>query len=69
MGIAALRYIFESTVRGQHGAGSNGFETFNLGVGHSVSVFEMISAVENASGKKINYSIEPRRRRCGRLLC
>ena len=30
-------------------------------VGQSVSVFEMMNAVENASGRKINYSIELRR--------
>ena len=59
--VAALRYICESSVRVGSDADRIGFETFNLGVGQSVSVFEMMSAVENASGKKINYSIEPRR--------
>lgn len=37
------------------------FEIFNLGTGKGVSVFEMISAFENATGIKINYSIANRR--------
>lgn len=34
---------------------------FNIGTGKGVSVLEAISAFEKASGKKLNYSIGPRR--------
>lgn len=38
-----------------------GFEAYNLGTGQGVSVLEIIKAVEQASGKTIPYSIQPRR--------
>jgi UDP-glucose 4-epimerase len=37
------------------------FEVFNLGTGRGVSVLEMISAFEKASGEKLNYKIVGRR--------
>jgi UDP-glucose-4-epimerase len=40
---------------------SFGAEAINLGTGRGYSVFEMIRAFEKASGKKIPYSIAPRR--------
>ena len=38
-----------------------GVVTYNLGTGQGCSVLEMISAFEKASGKKIPYTITPRR--------
>lgn len=49
--LAALKYLLESKT-------SN---TFNLGCGRGNSVFEVIHAVESASGKKVVYTVEPRR--------
>lgn len=49
--VLALRKIFTSP----------GIYTYNLGRGKGVSVLEMISAFEKASGKKIPYIIAPRR--------
>lgn len=37
------------------------FEIFNLGTGEGVSVLEAITAFEKVSGKKLNYTIGPRR--------
>ena len=37
------------------------YEVFNIGTGTGSSVLEVIKAFEKASGKKLNYSIEPRR--------
>ena len=34
---------------------------FNIGTGTGSSVLEVIKAFEKASGKKLNYSIKPRR--------
>lgn len=54
-------------------------DSFNLGTSNGISVKEMLDAVEKTSGKKLNYSIGPRRpgdpavvlahpdRACGRL--
>jgi len=39
----------------------NGFEIFNLGVGKGYSNLEVVKKVEEASGKKINFTFEPRR--------
>jgi UDP-glucose 4-epimerase len=36
-------------------------EVFNLGTGNGVTVLELINAFENASGRKLNYKIGPRR--------
>jgi len=38
-----------------------GAEAYNLGTGEGVSVFEMVKAFEEASGKNIKYKIAPRR--------
>ncbi|MCX6812682.1 MAG: UDP-glucose 4-epimerase [Candidatus Berkelbacteria bacterium] len=40
---------------------NNKSDIFNLGTGTSSSVFEVISAVEKASGGKVKYTIKPRR--------
>ena len=37
------------------------YEVFNIGTGTGSSVLEVIKAFEKASGKNLNYSIEPRR--------
>ncbi|RWX50180.1 UDP-glucose 4-epimerase C-term subunit [Candidatus Electrothrix marina] len=38
-----------------------GVVTYNLGTGQGYSVLEMIRALEKASGKKVPYTITPRR--------
>lgn len=42
-------------------ASEPGVVAYNLGAGQGYSVLDMIAAFENASGKKINYRIAPRR--------
>lgn len=37
------------------------YEVFNLGTGNGLSVMEIIRAFEEATGQKVNYSIQPRR--------
>lgn len=49
--LKALEYLLENKV-------SN---TFNLGCGNGYSVFDVIKAVEDASGTKVNYEVVPRR--------
>lgn len=49
--VEALKYLLKT----------NTSNTFNLGTGNGYSVFEIIKSVENAAGKKIEYSIGPRR--------
>jgi len=49
--VAALEYLLRK----------NQPETINLGSGKPYSVFEVIKAVEKASGKKVEYEIGPRR--------
>ncbi len=49
--LAALAYV-------QH---HKGWDVFNLGTGHGISVFEMISSYKYASGKEIAYQIKGRR--------
>lgn len=39
----------------------SGFDNFNLGTGNGSSVLEVIAAVENAAGKKVEYDMAPRR--------
>ena len=39
----------------------NGVHIYNLGTGNGYSVLEVVKAFEDASGKKINYKIAPRR--------
>jgi UDP-glucose 4-epimerase len=39
-----------------------GWDVFNLGTGHSVSVLEMVSSYQQASGKEIAYQIKGRRK-------
>ncbi|MBO4897392.1 MAG: UDP-glucose 4-epimerase GalE [Clostridia bacterium] len=38
-----------------------GVYTYNLGTGNGYSVLQVVKAFENASGKKVNYKIAPRR--------
>jgi UDP-arabinose 4-epimerase len=42
-------------------AAGNGSDTFNLGNGHGFSVAEVIKAAENATGKRLDAKIFPRR--------
>uniref|UniRef100_A0A674PM52 UDP-glucose 4-epimerase n=1 Tax=Takifugu rubripes TaxID=31033 RepID=A0A674PM52_TAKRU len=49
--IAALRKLKESC----------GCKTYNLGTGKGYSVFQMVTAVEKASGRKVSYKVAPRR--------
>lgn len=49
--VAALRYALDHT----------GAEVFNLGTGHGVSVLELVTAFERATGVKIPYEITARR--------
>lgn len=39
----------------------HGCRAYNIGTGNGYSVLEMLSAFEKASGKKVPYSVEPRR--------
>jgi len=55
--VAALKYSTDKTRLRGEGA----YEVFNLGSGEGHSVFEMLRAMENASGLKIPFRIEPRR--------
>ncbi len=41
--------------------GKPGLDVFNIGTGHGYSVLDIVKAYENATGKKINYKIAPRR--------
>jgi hypothetical protein len=50
-----LSGIFGSALQGQS------CDVFNLGTGNGVSVLEMISAAEHASGKKLPYQVTARR--------
>ncbi len=52
--IAALEYLMKNNSTGR-------FNVFNLGTGQGYSVFEVIKAVEAASGKKVKYTIVDRR--------
>ena len=38
-----------------------GIDYFNVGTGNGYSVLEIVKAYEDASGKKVNYKIGPRR--------
>ncbi len=49
--VGALQYVLQSDNSG----------VFNLGTGDGYTVLEVITAVEEASGKKINYEVVPRR--------
>ena len=40
---------------------STGVLTYNLGTGSGSSVLDMVKAFENATGKKVPYTIAPRR--------
>jgi UDP-glucose 4-epimerase len=44
-----------------HVQNHQGWDVFNLGTGHGVSVLEVISSYQQASGKKIAYQIKGRR--------
>ena len=50
----AIRYL-------QEHKNERGCEVFNLGTGQGVTVLEAIAAFEKVSGRKLNYSIGPRR--------
>ena len=50
----AIRYL-------QEHKNNSGCEIFNLGTGQGVTVLEAIAAFEKVSGRKLNYSIGPRR--------
>ena len=39
----------------------DGYKAYNLGAGKGYSVFEMVTAFEQASGRKVPYQISPRR--------
>lgn len=43
------------------GKQKSGFEVFNLGTGRGLSVLELISAFEKATGQKLNYKVVGRR--------
>lgn len=49
--LCALKYVFEN----------KGADAVNLGTGKGTSVLEIVNAFEKASGRKINYTIAPRR--------
>ena len=42
-------------------ASEGGCRSFNIGTGNGYSVLEMVNAFERASGKRINFTIKPRR--------
>lgn len=44
-----------------NGKNKNNYEYFNIGTGNGVSVLELITAFEQATGKKVNYKIVGRR--------
>jgi UDP-glucose 4-epimerase len=50
---------------------NNGGESgiFNLGSGVGFSIFDLISSVENVTGKKVNYEVGPRRAGDPSYLC
>ncbi|MDE6250291.1 MAG: UDP-glucose 4-epimerase GalE [Alphaproteobacteria bacterium] len=50
--VAALRHMIDAP---------RGVEIFNLGTGHGLSVMEIITAFEQATGQKVNWRIAPRR--------
>ncbi len=52
--VLALQALFKNKI-------SKNFEIINLGTGNGVTVLEAIKAFEKASGKKLNYTIAPRR--------
>jgi UDP-glucose 4-epimerase len=43
------------------GGGHGGMEVVNLGTGVAISVLEMVAAFEKASGRKVPYTLGPRR--------
>lgn len=45
----------------EHAAGTKGWKAVNLGCGRGYSVLEVIRAFEKASGRKVPYTIAPRR--------
>jgi UDP-glucose 4-epimerase len=45
----------------QTSSGKGVYDVFNFGTGKGSSVFELISALEKAAGKKVNYFVGPRR--------
>lgn len=45
----------------ESGKSNSNYETFNLGIGEGVSVFEAIKAFETITGQKLNYSVGERR--------
>ncbi|MFV0530493.1 MAG: UDP-glucose 4-epimerase GalE [Flavobacteriales bacterium] len=69
-GTAIRDYIYVSDLAKAHvkslkrllkGENTEKYEVFNLGTGTGSTVLEVIQAFEEASGKKLNYKIAPRR--------
>jgi UDP-glucose 4-epimerase len=54
--LKALRWLAKRVA-----GGLGGLEVVNLGTGQAVSVLQMVTAFEKASGKKIPYALGPRR--------
>lgn len=52
--VAAIKRLLEKKCK-------SNYEIFNLGTGKGVSVFEIVSSFEKATGQKIKYKIYPRR--------
>lgn len=52
--VAAIRLLEKGNPNGN-------YDVFNVGTGNGYSVLEAIAAFENASGKKLNYTVGPRR--------
>lgn len=55
--IDALKWMQKTVAEGA----SKVCEVFNFGTGNGVTVFELIDSMERASGKKVAYSVGPRR--------
>lgn len=52
--IVAISRLIENTNKSD-------YEMFNIGTGNGFSVFEVIKSFEKTSGKKLNYTVAPRR--------
>lgn len=56
--VAALRHLCTS---GAEDGGAGGWERFNLGTGRGYSVYEVVAAMEKASGRRVALSVTKRR--------
>ena len=52
--VAAVSRMMEGRMK-------EGYEIFNVGTGHPVSVYELVTAFEKVNGVKLNYRFAPRR--------